>query len=126
MDKLPKCPECGYIIYKLSRMRCPECGTVIRPEDVSHAPLRVEVERLARRERRMSLVGCVLGVTGLSLIVWVTFGTWAGFLCFFVPLGLTTALTIAYCLYLGDPLHKALLVLGLLWVTVGLFLFLVT
>jgi hypothetical protein len=27
----PRCPECGYLIYKLTSDRCPECGTSIQP-----------------------------------------------------------------------------------------------
>ena len=27
----PRCPQCGYLVYKLASDVCPECGTPVRP-----------------------------------------------------------------------------------------------
>jgi len=125
LDTLPKCPECGYIIYKLPRMRCPECGNVIRAEDVHCAPLRAELERAVRHDRWKSWIGVGSGLAGAALVVWTTRGARLAFGCFFVPLTIFTVAALACRLYLGDSLPPALLLIGTLWLAVGLLLFFV-
>jgi hypothetical protein len=33
----PRCPECNYLLYRLTSPRCPECGHQLAPEDVESA-----------------------------------------------------------------------------------------
>jgi hypothetical protein len=119
LDSLPKCPECGYILYKLARMRCPECGTLIQPEDLSPSQTRIEVDRAARGERRWAWVGMGLIAVGLMLILLAAWGYRPAFLCFSLPLATTTVVTILYCLFMGDSVRAALPWLGVLWFLVG-------
>lgn len=122
LEQLPKCPECGYIIYKVARFRCPECGTDLRAEDINVPWVRQEMDRLARVHRRNALIGLVLILAGGACIAWVVGLSLAGFLCFALPLGALTLGTVAYQFYLGEELHGALLILGTLWIVVGLYL----
>ena len=29
----PRCPDCDYLLYRLTSGRCPECGTVVAREE---------------------------------------------------------------------------------------------
>jgi hypothetical protein len=35
----PRCPECNYLLYRLTSPRCPECGHPLAPDDLPLPPL---------------------------------------------------------------------------------------
>ena len=125
LASLPKCPECGYILYKATHLRCPECGTPFSPEDLYYGDTRRQLERRARLERRTATVGIVLLVTGAALVGVAARGNPTPLTCFVAPLVMMTLWTIVQRLFLGDPLHNVLLGLGIAWLLVGLFVMLV-
>lgn len=120
LDKLPKCPECGYILYKLARLRCPECGTTIRPEDLFPSEDQLMLARQARRERMLARVGCGLLLAGVTAFIFACLrGPWHLYVCVVGPLTAITVIVLGRCLILGEEMHWPLLACGLIWAFIG-------
>lgn len=122
LASLPRCPECGYILYKLARMRCPECGTPVRVEDLCPPPDRLEIERRARIERRLGLAGGTMLVIGLGLFAYSLRHGWAARVCLVSPLVGMTIAWLGRQIYLGEPLHMTLMFFGVFWLITGAIL----
>jgi hypothetical protein len=119
IDALPRCPECGYILHGLGKMRCPECGVSVRFEDinVSHARRRADEERNV--DLRKTWVGVSMAVIGAGLFLGATWDTRVAIRCFSIPLVGLTVLVLIYRLVNSDPLPPAWVWIGVLWITGG-------
>jgi hypothetical protein len=119
LDKLPRCPECGYALHGLTRNLCPECGTVFRPSDVSTRPEQVALRRGDRRARRMAWSGAALLVCGIVLAMYAFHNHVAVGGLLLGPLIGGTAACLLYKLANEDELHGTLLFLGICWALLG-------
>ena len=123
LASLPKCPTCGYIVYKLTGSCCPECGTLIHWQDYSASPDQLALDRQARNERRQAIAGGACLVLGIGLTVGAAWrGDWSVIVCLASPLVGTTAAMFMRRLYLGEPLHGSLLLFGTVWLAYGVLL----
>ncbi len=125
LDALPKCPGCGYVIYKLAGGRCPECGRELRLEDIAPNVTRLEMDRIDRRERRMIWIGAGLMVVATGLILLVTRKAPHESICFIGPLGGVTLTVLGYRFLLGDTVHGAFFWGGMVWLLLALGLVLI-
>jgi hypothetical protein len=124
LASLPKCPACGYIVYKLTVSRCPECGAAFRWEDTW--PCQLALVQQARNERRQAIAGGACLVLGIGLTVGAAWrGDWSLIVCLASPLVGTTLAEFMRRLYLGEPLHGPLLLFGVLWLLYGALLWMV-
>ncbi len=121
LDELPKCPNCGYSLYKLTRFRCPECGEPFRPEDFTQSITRQYVDELWRREVRWGRAGLIMLAIGVLELAVGSYWLWPLTGCFIVPLVGTTLLTLLFRRFVGDSLRGALPALGVMWLLVGLY-----
>ncbi len=115
----PRCPDCGYSLYGLPRLRCPECGASIRTEDLSFTDTRRAVERLARRERLCTRTGAALILLGVVLTFVVGRRHFPFNVCSVAPLVGLTLGVLLYRVGLGDAMPIALLSLGIVWTLTG-------
>ena len=124
LASLPKCPECGYILYKSTHLRCPECGALFSAEDLYSLDTRRELERNARHERWAARIGILLVLVGGTLIGVAQHAAPLSLIWLIVPLVMMTLWAIGQRLFLGEPLHNVLLGLGILWFLAGVLLLL--
>ena len=114
LASLPKCPNCGYILYKSTHLRCPECGALFSSEDIYYLETRRELERKARHERWAARIGILLVLVGGTLVGVAHHAAPLPLIWLVVPLVLMTLWAIGHRLFLGEPLHNVLLGLGIL------------
>jgi hypothetical protein len=120
LDKLPKCPDCGYILYKLARLRCPECGVTIRPEDLFPSEDQIALLRLARRDRIIWRIGMGLFVAGiLAIAAACTLGPWHLYTCAIGPLLGFTVIVLWSGWWLASEMHWQWMLLGIVWAFLG-------
>lgn len=120
LASLPRCSECGYILYRLARMQCPECGTPVRMSDLYPKDEFAEVVRQARHDRIMAVIGGTCWAAGLTLFAISCFGRhWALEVCLVAPLMGVSAIMMIRAIWLGEPLHGLLLAFGIVWLIVG-------
>ncbi len=126
-DSLPRCPNCGYLLYKPSVPVCPECGRELsmaelrRPRD----PWRV----LARHDtvRRIMLPsGIVMLAAGVGLVLWLQDRVRGLGICSVVVLTIGTLIAIGYRLAVGESLSELMVGLGMIWLLAAALLALLT
>jgi hypothetical protein len=134
-ESAPHCPQCGYNLFGLKNLRCPECGHQIADsEDLSRARWLSDNNAANRATFRKDCIiaglGVVLMITGdglcLARLPWWDIQSF-GYYARVRRLGLGIVLTAGYLCYralIGGPVHRALLVLGLVWLGYGLWKFL--
>jgi predicted RNA-binding Zn-ribbon protein involved in translation (DUF1610 family) len=120
LESLPRCPGCGYVLYKLTTLRCPECGRVIRPMELRlrSADTR-QLERQARLQALMTVAGAALLIGGAALVFYASRHLRLVGPCFAIPLVALTLITVGFRLLCGESVHGLLLVLGLVWLVGG-------
>lgn len=125
MESLPRCPGCGYVVYKVSAPRCPECGRELHPWEMRRTTREDrQSERIIRREARLQIAGAVMLLVGLPVtMLRVVYGSPGGS-CFVIPLALGTVMLIGfrYLDLAGDSLWWLVFGLGLLWLLAAVWL----
>jgi hypothetical protein len=121
LDSLPKCPACGYIVYKLTEARCPECGTPVGAVNLHDAYQEQKLAHEARSERRLRIFGvlalaCGAGMFGYTV---ATSPDWATYTCLTGPLAGTSIAFLGRQIYLRESAHYALAIFGGLWLLQG-------
>ena len=121
-DLQPRCPECGYILYRAVSTRCPECGTFVYRNEMYEYESRATVRRRERRRRILSVVGGLALLAGMVLAVIGGHRIGAMSACVLGPLSLLTILVLGARVAYGGSAHITLTVFGLLWLGSGVFL----
>lgn len=103
LASLPKCPVCGYILYKSTHLRCPECGALFSSEDIYYLETRRELERKARHERWAARIGVLLMLVGGALFAVAQNYAPLSLIWLIVPLVLVSFWSIGQRLFLGEP-----------------------
>ncbi len=116
---LPRCPNCGYIIYKVGKMRCPECGVPISHEDLRPSQVRLAVEEQVRDERRIRRIAYGLLLVGIVLCGLATWKLYPITMCTIGPLLFASVLALVWCSFTDGAMHRVLLYLGVLWLICG-------
>jgi ribosomal protein L34E len=130
----PRCPKCGYSLFGLPKLRCPECGHVIQGTDDSErarwlADDNAENRAAVRREWILAGLGVGLMLAGLAFTITAALAdsrssmlpTAGVYSWRWILVGAaSTAGYLAYRRSIGEPMFRALFVLGLVWLTGGL------
>ncbi len=123
MDQLPRCEQCGYILYKMMGARCPECGAhfsaAVPP--MTAAEVQTDLARQARVERIMRYAGVTMLVAGTSLTVAGSLHFWHLAVCLLSPAVAVSAVILGRQLILGDDMHWSLAIIGAGWLAIGIF-----
>ncbi|MBU0638402.1 MAG: hypothetical protein KKB50_06010 [Planctomycetes bacterium] len=125
-EQAARCPQCGYNLYGLRKLRCPECGLQPNPEDLFVSEDELRLRRVARWERAWTAIGVVLLCTGFAFVLASALqgrtGARGYVFCFTAPLLAMTVLLLAYHYYTSTTIHRLLVLFGVIWLLHGMLL----
>lgn len=120
LDALPKCAECGYILYGLPERRCPECGTPFSSYDLRQPTyVRRQVDRRAWFERFFTGLGALLILVSVGPVMYASWSSPLGVACVLVPLIVTTLGSLVWVHHFGSSFAGTAMLLGVVWVLVA-------
>lgn len=126
-ESAPHCPECGYSFYGIERLRCSECGFEVRSDaDLKRARWlsddNADNRRVAARHRYLIYAGAALMFLRAVGIVSADWNRQTYIQLYGVKITLLGLWSLGTCLWrrwVGEPLHRHVFTLGLLWVLVA-------
>jgi hypothetical protein len=119
LDAAPKCPQCGYVLLGMSRMRCPECGVPLDAADINPTQARLAANEQYRDERKWRKIGAGLWAAGLLLLAWPTWVLRPVSICIVGPLIGSTLLALVWYFIGNTALHRLMMIVGVAWSAAG-------
>ncbi len=127
-QQAPRCPNCRYLLFRITEPVCPECGFEFETAaEVRRARWysddNLPNRRAYERARTWGIAGAALTLIGALLTL---IGSWQGSAVSLIGatkltiLGTITTLGIAVPLWYRAPVHRRLFLLGALWFAVGM------